>query len=178
MNTVHVIITVAAYYTLLLYVTSDEFWCYMIVGLSLSFTCMHILCAAQILDPPESQSVPVDTNATFTCRTVHGRPLWELNGLDLDAAVLTSEAIQNLATRGIYFTRPEMINETTMEQYSTLTVTGSRESNGTIVIRCKVVVDVFQSDLGAESDRVMLSVFGKSISMCIWYTFKTIGIVI
>ena len=129
------------------YVFPDYFVCY-----------PSLATATQIVVPPQSQTVPVNSVARFTCRTT-AFVVWQINKAQLmsDSPTSVANAFQ---LRGI---RVDSDND------SVLLVNATLENNGTNVT-CLTGPD--RTRLNAMSTTAILTVFGESLNECIAFPFQ------
>lgn len=103
-----------------------------------------------LLQPPESTTAALGTNATFSCHG-SGRVLWEINGTQ----VRDQMQLQDFADVQIFVHLPR-------DDFNELIVTATRVNNATLQVIC--LVDPFAgAGSPVESDPVQLLVYGKCI---------------
>ena len=109
---------------------------------------------SEILESPVGiQTVPLGSNATFSCRTT-GLLVWRVGS----AQILHPSQISNLAKQKIYITGDSVPDENSgLEHSSTVIITGTRDNNVTM-LWCLVTFDLLQYN---ESDPGILYTFGK-----------------
>ena len=122
-----------------------------------------------ITQPPESTTVVLGTNVTFTCHG-DGEVFWEINNTQVSGASL----VPAFAEVMVFVPLPN-------DRFSELIVTGSRENNATLVIMCVVNPGVGVGDI-EKSEPVQLLVYGKSdawyISPCRLVDYKRVAVVV
>ena len=118
----------------------------------------HAPCIAQvILQPPESTTAALGTNATFSCRG-NRKVLWEINGTQVTDA---SQVPMFSSIICVFVPLPK-------DSSSELIVTASIKTNASLEIVC-----VVQPRLGVQpwssnkSSPVHLLVYGKSAQSCL-----------
>ena len=108
---------------------------------------MHSI-VQMITQPPESTTVALGTNATFSCRGI-GSVLWQINGTQVQAA----GQVPVFASAQVFVPLPR-------DNFSELIVTATRETNATLMIIC--AVNPFSGvEAPVESDLVQLFVYGE-----------------
>ena len=101
-----------------------------------------------ITQPPESTTVALGTNTTFSCRGI-GRVLWQINGTQVQDA----SQVPVFANAQVFVPLPR-------DNFSELIVTATRDTNATLMIMCHV--DPFEGVGDPDrSDIVQLLVYGE-----------------
>ena len=100
-----------------------------------------------ILQPPESATLALGTNATFRC-SGNGNVLWRIN----NTQVRDESQVPLFSSIGVFVPLPS-------NNISELIVTASTKTNATLVIICVVELGVGHS---TESSPVQLLVYGRS----------------
>ena len=104
--------------------------------------------AQMITQPPESTTVALDTNATFSCRGI-GSVLWQINGTQ----VLDAGQVPKFVSTQVFVPLPR-------DNFSELIVTATEETNATLAIIC--IVNPFRGvETTMESGPVRLLVYGE-----------------
>ena len=101
-----------------------------------------------LIQPPESTTAALGTNATFSCRGI-GRVLWQINGTQVQDA----SQVPVFANAQVFVPLPR-------DNFSELIVTATRDTNATLMIMCHV--DPFKGVGDPDrSDLVRLLVYGE-----------------
>ena len=106
--------------------------------------------AQLITQPPESATVALNTNATFSC-SGNGEVLWEI----INTQIIAPDQVQQFSGMKVFVPLPK-------PSFSELIVTATVDNNGTQMIKCLVDPGLAVGNL-EESDTVQLLVFGKYV---------------